>query len=217
MRKVDAEHIEAITLGASVYGTDGGSDPDIGKLIAMDMLRRHGSVPMIDVDSLLPDDLVVPVALVGAPTLAIDKFPSTQQFIGALAALEKTLGRKASVLMCAEAGGLNATLAIAVASQVGLPLLDGDLVGRAWPELQMALCDDRGNTVVMETVTNQHTERFVRSLLGDMGGSACAALFPMTGAQAKLAANTGSLTKLREAGDTILAARRNKLGSGTSA
>ncbi len=210
MRKIDAEHIEAIGLGASVYGSGGGGDSELGKSIAMDMLRRHGSVPMIDIDSLLPDDLVVPVALVGAPTVAIEKFASMQQFVGALAAVEKTLGRKASVLMCTEADGLNSTLAFAVASQVGLPLLDGDLIGRAFPELQMALCDDRGNTVVMDTVAHQHSERFLRSLLGDMGGSAGAVLCPMTGVQAKLVANPGSLTKLREAGDTILAARQDK-------
>ena len=36
MRRLDAEDIEAIALGASVYGTGGGGDPYIGKLIAID-------------------------------------------------------------------------------------------------------------------------------------------------------------------------------------
>ena len=223
MRRIDVEHIEAIALGASVYGTGGGGDPYIGKLIAMNMMRRHGPVRMIDVDSLGDDDLVVPVALVGAPTVAIEKFPSTSQFIGALTAIEKYLGKKVSAIMCAEAGGLNSTIPFAVASQVGLPLLDGDLMGRAFPEIQMtlatlhgvkatpmALCDDKGNSVVMDTVTNQYTERFVRSLASDMGGSACTVLYPMTGAQARQVAIPGSLTMLRKAGDTLIAARRDK-------
>ncbi len=223
MRKIDAENIEAIALGASVYGTGGGGDPYIGKLIAMNMLRRHGAVRMIDTDSLLDSDLVVPVALVGAPTVAIEKFPSTDQLVGALAALERYMGRKATVVMCAEAGGLNSTIPFAVASEAGLPLLDADLIGRAFPEIQMtvstllgiratpmALCDDKGNTVVMETGTNQYTERFVRSLVGEMGGSACTVLYPMTGAQAKRATIAGSLSRLRAAGETIIDARRDK-------
>jgi DUF917 family protein len=74
----------------------------------------------------------------------------------------------------------------------------------------MALCDDKGNTVVMETASNQYTERFVRALASEMGGSACTALYPMTGAQAKRATIAGSLTRLCDAGETILAARRDK-------
>jgi len=223
MRTIDVEHIEAIALGASVYGTGGGGDPYVGKLIAMNMVRRHGPVRLVDVGTLADDALVVPVALVGAPTVAIEKFPSTGQFIGALEAIEKYLGRKVSAVMCAEAGGLNSTIPFAVASQVGLPLLDGDLMGRAFPEIQMtlatlhgikatpmALCDDKGNSVVMDTVTNQYTERFVRSLATDMGGSACTVLYPMTGAQARLATIPGSLTMLQRAGETLIAARRDK-------
>ena len=223
MRRIDAEHIEAIALGASVYGTGGGGDPYIGKLIAMNMMRAHGSVRMIDADSLGDDDLVVPVALVGAPTVAIEKFPSTQQFVGALAAIEKYMGKKVAAVMCAEAGGLNSTIPFAVASQVGLPLLDADLMGRAFPEIQMtlatlhgikaspmALCDDKGNSVVMDTVTNQYTERFVRSLASDMGGSACTVLYPMTGEQARKVTIPGSLTMLRKAGDALIEARRDK-------
>ena len=125
--------------------------------------------------------------------------------------------------MCAEAGGLNSTIPFAVASQAGLPLVDGDLMGRAFPEIQMtlatlqglkatpmALCDEKGNAVVMDTVTNQYTERFVRSLATDMGGSACTVLYPMTGAQARQVVIAGSLTMLQKAGDTLAAARRDK-------
>jgi len=174
MRSITAEDIESIALGASVYGTGGGGDPYIGKLIAMNMMRRHGPVRLVELDALDDDALVVPVALVGAPTVAIEKFPSTPQFVGALAAIETYMGKRASAVMCAEAGGLNSTIPFAVASQAGLPLVDGDLMGRAFPEIQMtlatlhgikatpmALCDDKGNSVVMQTVTNQYTERFV--------------------------------------------------------
>lgn len=223
MRHVEFHEIEAIALGASLYGTGGGGDPYVGKLIAMNQMRRHGPVRLVGLDTLADDDLVVPVALVGAPTVALEKFPSTQQFVGTLRAIERYFGRPATAVMCAEAGGLNSTIPFAVASEVGLPLVDGDLMGRAFPEIQMtlatlhgvaaspmALCDDKGNAAVIETVSNRYTERFVRALATEMGGSACTALYPMSGRQARDVVIDGSLTMLQRAGETLLAARRDK-------
>ncbi len=222
MRHISAHDIEAIALGASVYGTGGGGDPYVGKLIARNLMQRHGDVALIDIDALADDALVVSVALVGAPAVAIEKFPSTQQMVNALGAMEKFLNRRATAVMCAEAGGINSTIPFAVASQTGLPLLDADLMGRAFPEIQMtlatlhgiaatpmALSDDKGNSVVMQTTTNLYTERFARSLANDMGGGACVALYPMTGAQARVATIPGSLSMLQRAGDVLLRARRD--------
>ena len=221
MRTITANDIQAIALGASVYGTGGGGDPYIGKLIAMNLMQRHGDVRLIDVDALDDDALVVSVALVGAPAVAIEKFPSTQQFIDALTAMEKYCNQRVTAVMCAEAGGLNSTIPFAVACQTGLPLLDADLMGRAFPEIQMtiatlhgiaatpmALADDKGNSVVLQTTTNRFTERFVRSLATDMGGAACTALYPMTAAQARVATIPGSLSMLERAGRVLIEARR---------
>ena len=39
--------------------------------------------------------------------------------------------------MSCEAGGLNSTTPFTVAAELGIPLVDGDMMGRAFPELQM--------------------------------------------------------------------------------
>jgi hypothetical protein len=62
----------------------------------------------------------------------------------------------------------------------------------------------------MQTVTNKYTERFVRTLASEMGGSACTALYPMTGAEAKRAVIRRSITMLQEAGVALLQSRRDK-------
>jgi len=51
--------------------------------------------------------------------------------------LEKVLGRKIDAVLCGEAGGINSTTPFVVAAASGLPLVDGDGMGRAYPELQM--------------------------------------------------------------------------------
>jgi DUF917 family protein len=101
-----------------------------------------------------------------------------------------------------------------------LPLLDADGMGRAFPELQMvtftmagiaatpmALTDDKGNTVLFETISNRWTERLARSATVDMGGAALVAFYPMTGAQAKRAAIRGTVSLAIAIGDCLAAAR----------
>lgn len=220
MRTINAEDIAAIALGGAIYGTGGGGDPYLGMLVARAMMRRNGPVRVVDVDSLPDDALVVPVAMVGAPTVLLEKMPNAPQLIGALRALEAYAGRAATALICAEAGGLNSTIPFCVASELGLPLVDGDLMGRAFPEIQMSTCtlhgipatplalaDEKGNSVVIRATTNRFTERLVRSVTTDMGGSASAALYPMSGAQAKTAIVRGSLSMLLDAGRTLMEAR----------
>ena len=62
--------------------------------------------------------------------------------------------------MSAEVGGMNSMIPIALAVQTRRPVVDGDLMGRAYPEIQLvdadavrhrrepdALGDERGNVV----------------------------------------------------------------------
>jgi len=93
-------------------------------------------------------------------------------------------------------------------------------MGRAFPELQMTtfgmhgvsatpmvLGDDKGNSVVLETIDNHWTERLARSATVDMGGSALLAFYPMTGAVAKRATVRGTLSLCADLGRTLRDAR----------
>ena len=220
MKIIEVEDMEAIALGGAAYGTGGGGDPYLGKLLAQNTMRTNGPVSMIDVASMADDALILPVAGIGAPTVLLEKLANIEQLLAAVAALETFLGKRATALMSIEAGGLNSTIPFCAASALGLPLIDGDMMGRAFPEIQMttgtlhgiaasplSLADEKGNSVIVQAISNTFTERFVRSLTGDMGGSAMSAIYPMTGAQAKRAVIRGSISKLMEAGHAIFNAR----------
>jgi DUF917 family protein len=106
-----------------------------------------------------------------------------------------------------------------VASRLGIPLVDADGMGRAFPELQMvtptmygvaatpmAIADEKGNSAIIMAPTNRWTETIARTITIDMGSTALIALYAMTGRQLKEAMIAGTLTKAEEIGRTIRAA-----------
>ena len=205
-----------VALGGAFLGTGGGGDPYIGRLMAEQAIDENGPVQVLDVDSLADDALIVPVAMMGAPTVMLEKLPRGDEAINALRSLEAVLGRKADAIFCIEAGGLNSTIPVAVAASAGLPIVDGDGMGRAFPELQMvsmtmfdvhacpmAMADEKGNALVLNTVDNLSTEKFARVITVEMGGAGLIALYPMTGKQAKKAILRGSLSLITSIGRII--------------
>ncbi|MFV0386032.1 DUF917 domain-containing protein [Paracoccus sp. (in: a-proteobacteria)] len=218
---IGPDDLDAIAVGGAFLGTGGGGDPYIGKLMARAAMGDAGKVRVVDAERVPDDALCVPVCMMGAPTVMIEKMPAGSEAMAALSALETYLGRKADYLICIEAGGLNSTIPFAVAAATGLPLIDGDGMGRAFPELQMVsftmhgisaapmvLADDKGNSSVLNTISNLWTERLARAQTVEMGGAALVALYPMTGAQVKAGILRGTLGLIRELGQTIKAERK---------
>ena len=73
MRILEIKHIEDIALGASLLGAGGGGDPYIGKLMAMGALKKYGPVTLLDPDEVPDDALILPMAMMGAPTVLVEK------------------------------------------------------------------------------------------------------------------------------------------------
>src|SRR4051794_13502770 len=216
MREVTAEQLDNIALGAAVFGTGGGGDPYIGKLMAQAAIRRKGPVKMLDPDELDDDDLIIPSAMMGAPTVMLEKTPRGTEIVTAFEAIQAYLGRNATATMSCEAGGLNSTTPFVVAAELGIPLVDADMMGRAYPELQMctpsmygitatpmAIADEKGNSAIINTVSNKWTETFARTVTVDMGCSAMIALYPMSGEQVKRTCVLRSLTFIETIGRTL--------------
>jgi len=195
--KIARKDMVDIAMGGAFLGTGGGGDPYIGRLMAEQAIEANGDVTVLDIEALDDDALIVPVAMMGAPTVMLEKLPRGDEAIAALRSLEAVIGRKADAIFCVEAGGLNSTIPIAVAATAGLPIIDGDGMGRAFPELQMV---------------SLSTEKFARVITVEMGGAGMIALYPMTGAEAKRAILRGSLSLISSIGKIIRteqAANRN--------
>lgn len=224
MRLLTEKNIEDIALGAAVLGTGGGGDPYIGMLMARQAIRDYGPVELYSLDELNDDDLIVPTAMMGAPTVMVEKMPRGDDIINAFNTVGKYIGKPVRATMSIEAGGLNSVVPIYVAARQRIPLVDCDGMGRAFPEIQMvthtlagitstpmAMSDERGNTVLMETITNKWTERFARSVTVEMGAMAMIALYAATVKQLKECAVIGTISKAEEIGKVVRSARVNEL------
>ena len=187
-------------VGAAVLGTGGGGDPYIGKLMAQgDAAPMRRRQICLDPMELADDELVVPSAMMGAPTVMVEKIPRGEEIVTAFKALAdlSRAGRSRHHVDARRAGSTRRRRS-AWPRELGIPLVDADMMGRAFPELQMctptlygvtatpmAIADEKGNSAIINTIDNRWTETLARTLTIDMGCSAMIALYPMTGRQVK--------------------------------
>lgn len=224
LTSLDERAVEYIAVGAAVLGTGGGGDPHVGKLMALEAIRKHGPVPIVQLEELDDEGLIVPVSMIGAPTVMQEKIPSAEQLTRPLDLMEKELGRKVTAVMPIEVGGGNSLVPVLAAAERGIPLVDADAMGRAFPESQMVtfhlegiacspvtMADERGNTALLHTIDGVWEERLARALTVEMGGSASICDYPLSGAQAKCSAIGGTLTLAYEIGRTLFEAKQQKL------
>jgi hypothetical protein len=154
--------------------------------------------------------------MMGAPTVMVEKLPQGEEIIAAFKALESYLGRKIDATISIEAGGLNSTTPLSVAARLGLPMVDCDGMGRAFPEIPMvthtlhgikatpfAMADEKGNSAILNTIDNHWTETLARSITVDMGSTALIACYATTGQELKACAIPGTISLAEKIGRTI--------------
>ena len=162
--------------------------------MAIGAVRDCGEVALISPEEVPDDALIMPIAMMGAPTVLCEKGIGGTEYKRVFEMVERYFGRKVYATMPMEAGGVNSMLPIAAAARLGLPMVDCDGMGRAFPELQMvtftiggvsatpmALTDEKGNSVIFETITNQWTEELARAVTMSCGGSVTCSLYVMDG------------------------------------
>jgi len=184
-------------------------------------MREHGPVTVLDPDEVDDDALIVPTAQMGAPTVVVEKIPQGSEPESALRALEAQLGRSADATMPIECGGINSMIPLLVAARTGLPVVDADGMGRAFPELQMetfsvygvsgspmTVAGESQETVVINCgQDNPRMEWLARGITIRLGGVAYIAEYSMTGRQMKETAVPRTLSLALSVGKAISTAR----------
>jgi DUF917 family protein len=171
----------------------------------------------------VPDDaLVTSVGFMGAPVVSVERIKRGDEPVLALRALEKHIGRTFDFVVPGEIGGSNSTTPMVVGALLGLPVIDGDGMGRAFPELQQdtfsiygitaapgAIADPRGHIALFDGFSDATVlERYARSVTIGMGGSAGYAFPVMSGADLKRTVVPNTITLAIKVGDAVLTARR---------
>ena len=135
MWQATENELQSIAIGAGILGTGGGGNPYIGQLRAREAIRQRGPVDVLAPDELPEDARVVCVGGIGAPTVGIEKVRDLQSY-HALRAIEDFTGEMATALISNEIGGSNSVEPLIAAAMAGLPVVDADGMGRAFPEFQ---------------------------------------------------------------------------------
>ncbi|MDY6817314.1 MAG: DUF917 domain-containing protein [Halobacteriales archaeon] len=216
MREITPADIEDLAVGAALLGTGGGGDPHVGKLMAQRALEANGPVELLDPTEVPADDLVVSTSMMGAPTVGYEKIMEGREAIRALQRAAEELDADVDATVPAECGGGNSTIPFVVAANEGIPVVDGDGMGRAFPELHQVtfnvygvdatpsvLADEHGNRLVFETVDNASVEPFARAATIEMGGRAGLADYPMSGRQLRDVVIPGTISLGIDIGDAI--------------
>lgn len=218
---IDEDAVESIAIGAGILGAGGGGNPYLSKLRLLTLLKQGAQVEVKGIDELSDDAVVVGVGGIGAPTVGVEKLPQGQEGVWALKALENYAGLRADALICLEVGGGNSISPMIVGAYTGLPVVDADGMGRAFPEVQMtsffiygvpcvpaALCDAKGQTVIFDQISDSHTlELMARAVTIQMGCTANLASPIMSGRSLKRTAIGGTLSQARTIGEIVRRAR----------
>ncbi|MGH2616406.1 MAG: DUF917 domain-containing protein [Thermomicrobiales bacterium] len=221
MWEVTEEILDALEIGAGILGTGGGGNPYLGKIEALQHLRAGKIIQVVSLDELPDDAFTTTVGGMGSPTVGIERVGRGDECVRAMRALERHMGRRFTHVIPGEIGGSNSMRPMVVAAQIGVPVIDGDGMGRALPELQMdtfsingvaptpgTLSDPRGHEVIFDKIADPVTlERYARAVTIQMGGAAGYAFPPMTAEEVRRTAIPGTVTLAIEIGRAVRRAR----------
>lgn len=223
MWQMTADDVESIAIGAGILGTGGGGNPYLGKLRSQQAIADCGPVTVLSPEELDDDAQVMCVGFMGAPTVTIEKITGREAYYS-LKSLEEYTGKKVSAIISNEIGGSNSIETIIPATLTGLPIVDGDGMGRAFPELQMksfftygvqptplAVSDEKGNTaLITDAIEAKWVERMARAVTIQMGSAAGYAFGPMSAEQVRKSAIPNTITLAKTLGESVRRARAQK-------
>jgi len=217
MNQLTLDNLEAVALGAAVLGSGGGGNPFEKVPMIIYHLKKYGPVDIVSLDMLTEHDLVVPLTFMGAPLVSLEKISTSRELETLLMTVEKSLGKKATALVTAEIGGANSLTPFLVAGKLGLPVVDADMIGRAFPQLQMSSCylagmnpapafqsDGLGNTLMFNVSDPNLLEEFARATTVVMGSHSAVAFYILNGPQAAKGLIHGSLSQAYNIGTSLM-------------
>lgn len=224
--QITASDVADLAAGATLLGSGGGGDTATAAIFVCRALNERGPVELVSAADLDPDAWVVPVAATGSITVMLERLPSEEEFAAAVRGIEHHLGIKAAAVHAIEAGGVNALIPVAVASWLGLPLVDADGMGRAFPRFEQTvlttaginaapavLTDAAGNEVLISAVNNARIEHLARTMLPALGGWAATAMYAMQAADSVRSAIPATISGALRVGRQL---RRAQAAHGTA-
>ncbi len=221
-REIQEAELEPLAIGAWILGAGGGGNPYHAYLCIRELYREGRRATLMDPAALSDDELVAVVSTMGAPLVSEERLTDPAVAARPVRMMEEYLGRSFQAVMSLEIGGANSIQPLLVAALTGLPVVDADTMGRAYPEAQMTsfaigdlqsfplcLADIRDNEVIVSrTASWIWMERISRKICTEVGSIAATCKAPRTGREVKDWGILYTVTKAITIGRAVLDARR---------
>ncbi len=180
------DDVDGLLVGLGILGTGGGGDPEGWGRSILDADRAAGRVcTLIDPQDVPDDAFVVSGGYLGsvaddvALAQIVERWETSFELERAVRLVASEHGRRVDYLVPFELGGGNTPVVMSCAARLGIPMIDGDGVGRAAPETHMCSFLGHGISLTpMPLVGADGTEVMVRAgdvLLADAVGRCVAA------------------------------------------
>lgn len=222
LRDITLDDIESLAVGAWILGTGGGGSPYLGLLNMRQLYAEGFRVQLMQPEDLADDDWVAAVSNMGAPLVGQERLTDSRTIARAVSLMEEHTGYRFRGIMALEIGGGNAIQPLMAAAHLGRPVIDADMMGRAYPEAQMtsvavgdlkpwplSTVDCRGLEAVVQTVpTWKWMERVSRKICVEYGSIASTCKAPRTGAEVKRWCIPHTTTKAIAIGAAVREAQR---------
>src|SRR6266851_8235541 len=196
---ITLDDIESLAVGAWILGTGGGGSPYLGLLNMRRLYAAGHRVELMSPFDLDDDDRVAIVSNMGEPLIGQERLADSRNIARAVEIQEEYSGQKFRAVMSLEIGGGNGIQPLMAAAHLGLPVVDADTMGRAYPEAQMTsvavgdlrpypcvLYDPRGIEAVVTKVPSwKWMERVSRKICVELGSIASTCKAPRTGREVK--------------------------------
>lgn len=222
MRPVELDELTSLATGAWILGAGGGGNPYHSWLNLRELYRAGARVELVDPEALADDDWIAVVSSMGAPLVGEERLQDPATAAKPVRMMEEHLGVSFRAIMSLEIGGSNALQPFLAAAMMSLPVVDGDCMGRAFPEAQMtsfaigdlrcyplALADVRDNAVIVSRAASwKWMERLSRKVCTEVGSVAATCKAPRTGLEVKNWGILYTTTKAIGLGEVVRSARK---------
>jgi len=223
------QEIQDFARGCTFMGTGGGGDPRDG-IAWLKAARDEGKeIAWVNHTEIEDDVWTVCPFLMGSIAPLTEETKKKMRRLGltkdayksiqaeSVRLLEEYMGVKVGAIVAIELGGSNTAGAVAAASRLGIPAVDGDYTGRAIPEIPqttpylndlplwpISSVDKYGNlAVIKESTGYEMAERIGKFIAAASFGLAGQAGFLFKGSDMKRVVIPGTLTKCLEIGRSI--------------
>ncbi|EED16826.1 conserved hypothetical protein [Talaromyces stipitatus ATCC 10500] len=213
-------------LGCGILGCGGGGDPYPSFLSSLALLKAGQSVYVVDPGTIPANGAVPAVGFMGSLDILSERFPSGEELKYSVQSVTPQGMDSISGVISLEIGGSNGFRGIQAAAWTQIPVIDADLMGRAYPNLWQttltragipitpcAVSDAKGNTLIHHrAASHQAVENFLRPLCAEMGNAAGTSFALLNGDQIRSSTVHHSLSLAWRVGRAVYIARQEKTG-----